>query len=90
MERPRVDASAFGQGFLEFLQEQGRENLVAMTALSRAQGLDEVVRVQGAYLRGTLERLTELNRHWLELAGTMWPGGVLGEDRGGEGGSAAR
>ena len=85
------DASAFGRSFLELLQEQGRENLAAMTALSRAQGLDEVVRVQGEYLRGTLERLTELNRRWLELAGTMWPGAALGEDRGGgEGGSAAR
>jgi hypothetical protein len=27
--------------------------------------------------------MTELNRRWLELAGTMWPGVVMGEDRGG-------
>ena len=67
------DASAFGQAFLELLQEQGRENLEAMSALSRAQGLDEVIRLQGAYLRGTLERMTELNRRWLALAGTRWP-----------------
>jgi hypothetical protein len=85
-----ADASAFGRSFLELLQEQGRENVAAMAALSRAQRLDEVVRVQGAYLRGTLERMTELNRRWLELAGKMWPGVALGEDRGGQGGSAAR
>jgi hypothetical protein len=91
VERSAEDASAFGRSFLELLQEQGRENVAAMTALARARGLDEVVKVQGEYLRGTLERLTDLNRRWLELAGTMWPGGVaMGEDRGGEGGSKAR
>lgn len=72
-QHPVQDASAFGQAFLELLQEQGRENLEAMTALSRAKGLDEVIKVQGAYLRGTLERMTELNRRWLALAGTRWP-----------------
>ena len=36
VQRPAQDASAFSQAFLELLQEQGRENLAAMTALSRA------------------------------------------------------
>ena len=90
VERSAEEASAFGRSFLELLQEQGRENVAAMAALSRAQGLDEVVRAQGEYLRGTLERMTELNRRWLELAGRLWPSVVLGEDRGGEGGSKAR
>ena len=60
-----------------------------MTALSRAKGLEEVVRIQGGYLQGTIERMTELNRRWLELAGRMWPGVAVGEDRGGAG-TAAR
>jgi hypothetical protein len=91
VERSAEDASAFGRSFLELLQEQSRENLAAMAALSRARGLDEVVRVQGADLHGTLERMTELNRRWLELAGKMWPGGVpLGEDHAAAAGAAAR
>ena len=83
VQRPAQDAAAFGQAFLELLQEQGRENLAAMTALSRAKGLEEVVRIQGGYLQGTLERMTELNRRWLALAGRAWPGVAVGEDRGG-------
>lgn len=77
------DAPASGRSLLELLQEQSRENMAAMEALARAQGLDEVVRVQGGYLRGTAERMTELNRRWLEFAGTMWPTLRPGEDRGG-------
>jgi hypothetical protein len=86
------DTAAFGQAFLELLQEQGRENLQAMAALARAQGLGEVLEIQGGYLRGTLERMTELNRRWLALAagagaGAAWPGGppLGGEGRGGGG-----
>lgn len=92
VERSTEDAAAFGQTFLELLQEQSQENLAAMTALARARGLDEVVRIQGEYLRGTLERMTVLNRRWLELAGTLWPGVASGEERGGQSGagSAAR
>jgi hypothetical protein len=83
VERSAEDASAFGRSFLELLQEQGRENLAAMAALARARGLDEVIRLQGEYLRGSMERMTELNRRWLELAGTMWPGVAMDEDRSG-------
>ena len=91
VERSAEEASAFGRSFLELLQEQSQENMAAMAALSRARALDEVVRVQGAYLRGTLERMTELNRRWLELAGRLWPGGVLlGEDHAAAAGAAAR
>ncbi len=86
------DTAAFGQAFLGLLQEQGRENLQAMAALARAQGLGEVLEIQGGYLRGTLERMTELNRRWLALAagagaGAAWPGGppLGGEGRGGGG-----
>jgi hypothetical protein len=82
VERSAEDASAFGRSFLELLQEQGRENMAAMAALARARGLDEVIRLQGEYLRGSMERMTELNRRWLELAGTMWPGVAMDEDRG--------
>lgn len=90
VQRPAQDAAAFGQAFLELLQEQGRENLAAMAALSRAKGLEEVVRIQGGYLQGTLERMTELNRRWLALAGRAWPGVAVGEDRGGKDSRAAR
>ena len=42
-----------------------------------------MVKIQGEYLQGTLERMTELNRRWLALAGRAWPGVAVGEDRGG-------
>jgi hypothetical protein len=84
VQRSAQDASAFGRVLLEFLQEQGRENMAALEALARARGLDEAVRVQGEYLRGATERMTELNRRWLELAGTMWPAVQIGDDRGGQ------
>jgi hypothetical protein len=89
-QRSVQDAAAFGRAFLELLQEQGRENLAAMAALSRAKGLEEVVRIQGGYLQGTFERMTELNRRWLALAGRAWPGAAVGEDRGGKDSRAAR
>ena len=88
LQRSAQDASAFGRAFLELLQEQGQENLAAMTELSRAKGLEEVIRIQGGYLHGTLERMTELNRRWLALAGRAWPGVSVGEDRGGGPGSS--
>jgi hypothetical protein len=88
VEHSADGGATFARTFLELLQEQSQENMAAMAALARAQGLDEVVRVQGEYLHGTLERMTELNRRWLELAGTMWPGVVMGEDRGSRDGAS--
>ena len=66
---------------LELLQEQGQENVKAMTALTGAKRLDQVVEIQREYLRGTFERMVDLNRRWLELARKTWPVGAAGTDR---------
>lgn len=35
--------------------------------------MHDVFRLQGDYLRHTLERMTNLNRRWLILAAKIWP-----------------
>lgn len=59
---------AFARMFAEVLREQAEENAEAMAALSQAKNLTDVLRLQGGYLRHTLERMSNLNRQWLELS----------------------
>lgn len=44
-----------------------------MAALGQAQHVYDVIRLQGDYLRHTLERMADLDRRWLDLASTAWP-----------------
>ena len=82
LTQPAVpDGTPFGQIMLELLREQGQENVKTMSALTSARRLDQVVEIQREYLRGTMERMADLNRRWLELATKTWPGGATGPDR---------
>ena len=55
------------------LHEQAAANAEAAAALARAKSPSDVLWLQGDYLRHTLERMADLNRRWLELAGKAWP-----------------
>ena len=57
----------------DLLREQAAANAEAATALARAKSPSDVLRLQGEYLRRTLERMADLNRRWLELAAKTWP-----------------
>ena len=65
--------SSFARMLAEVLREQGEENADTMAALGHAQHVHDVIRLQGDYLRHTLERMANLNRRWLDLAAKTWP-----------------
>ena len=65
--------SSFGRVLSDLLREQAAANAEAATALARAKSPSDVLRLQGEYLRRTLERMADLNRRWLELAAKTWP-----------------
>ena len=65
--------SSFARMLAEVLREQGEENTETMAALGQAQHVHDVIRLQGDYLRHTLERMANLNRRWLELASKTGP-----------------
>ena len=66
--------SSFGRVLGDLLREQAAANAEAAIVLAQASSLSDVLRLQGDYLRQTLERMGDLNRRWLELAAKTWPG----------------
>ena len=64
---------SFGRMLSDLLHEQAAANAEVAMALVRAKSPSDVLRLQGEYLRHMLERMTTLNRRWLELAGKAWP-----------------
>jgi hypothetical protein len=70
---PTGAEASFARMLAEVLREQAEQNAEAMAALARAEHLSDVLRLQGDYLRQTLERMANLNRRWLELAAKTWP-----------------
>jgi competence protein ComEA len=56
-----------GKLWIELLNEQTRHNLAVATALSKAVDWEEVVRAQSEYLRASIERMSQLNRRYLEM-----------------------
>lgn len=65
--------SSFGRMLGELLREQAAANAEAAAALAQVNSPSDVLRLQGDYLRQTLERMADLNRRWLELAAKTWP-----------------
>lgn len=65
--------SSFGRVLGDLLREQAVANAEAAAALAQASSPSDVLRMQGEYLRQTLERMVDLNRRWLELAAKTWP-----------------
>ena len=60
-----------GKLWLEMLGEQTRHNLAVATALSKAVDWEEVIRVQGEYMRSSMERMNQLNSRYLEIVRTV-------------------
>ena len=64
---------SFGRVLSDLLREQAAANAEAAAALARAKSPSDVLWLQGDYLRHTLERMSNLNRRWLDLAAKTWP-----------------
>jgi competence protein ComEA len=60
-----------GKLWLEMLGEQTRHNLTVAAALGKAVDWEEVVRVQGEYMRSSMERMNQLNSRYLEIVRTV-------------------
>lgn len=58
----------FGQAFTDLMAEQTRYNVKVMHELTDAVDWQEVARIQGEFLRVTLERTALLTQRYLELA----------------------
>ena len=65
-----------GKLWLEMLGEQTRHNLAVAAALSKAVDWEEVVRVQGEYMRSSMERMSQLNSRYLEIVRTVMAASV--------------
>jgi competence ComEA-like helix-hairpin-helix protein len=67
VSRTAEGVAELGRLWVDLLGEQTRHNLEVVTALGRTVRWDEVVQAQGDFVRVSLERLTELNRRYLEI-----------------------
>ena len=66
--RSAEGTAELGQALTELVQEQIRHNVVTLTALSKAVDWEQLFRIQGEFLRTSLERLAGLNRRYLEAS----------------------
>ncbi len=60
-------ATELSQLFVQLFNEQARHNLQAATALGRASNWGEVAKVQSEFVRGSFERMNQLNSRYLEI-----------------------
>ena len=60
-------SAELGQLFVELLNEQTRHNLQVVTVFGRAVSWDEVIQVQGEFVRASFERMNQLNARYLEI-----------------------
>ena len=52
---------------MELLNEQTRHNLQVAAMFGRAVSWDEVIQVQGEFVRASFERMNQLNARYLEI-----------------------
>jgi hypothetical protein len=65
--RSAEGTAELGQVFADLLNEQTRHNVETFKALTGAVDWDRVVKVQGEFLRVTLERMVQLNQRYLNV-----------------------
>jgi hypothetical protein len=65
--RSAEGTAELGQVLLDLLNEQTRHNVETFKALTGAVDWDRVVKVQGEFLRVTLERVVQLNQRYLDV-----------------------
>jgi hypothetical protein len=82
--------TGFGRGFIDLANEQVRDNLATLKALSgtvdwgraaKAVDWNQVVQIQGAYLRASLERTARLTQRYLELGQAVMTSAVSAAQR---------
>ena len=66
-QRSAEHTAEFGRAFVDLLQEQAQHNLKTFAALTSAVDWDQVARIQGEYLRVSLERAARLTQRGLEV-----------------------
>ena len=69
--RATEGAAELGRLWVDLLGEQTRHNLEVAAVLSQAVRWDEVIGAQAEFVRVSLERLSELNRRYLEIVQGM-------------------
>jgi hypothetical protein len=67
MSRAAAGTTDLNQVLLDLWSEQARHNLEALTALSQVVDWGKVVQVQGHFVRASFERITRMNRRYLEI-----------------------
>jgi hypothetical protein len=65
--RSAEGASEIGQVFAELAKEQARRNAEAFRALTRTVDWDQVSRIQGEFMRESVERTAEFTRRYFEV-----------------------
>jgi competence ComEA-like helix-hairpin-helix protein len=60
-------SAELGQLFVELLNEQTRHNLQVAAMFGRVVSWDEVIQVQGEFVRASFERMNQLNARYLEI-----------------------
>ena len=67
-QRSSEHTTELGRVLVDLVQEQTRHNLKTLSALASAVDWDRVLRIQGEYLRVSLERGAQLTRRYLEAS----------------------
>jgi hypothetical protein len=64
---PTGDMTEVGQALVAFVKGQARDNIEAFQALTRTTDWNEAARIQGEFLRASLERAGQFTRRYVEV-----------------------
>jgi len=64
---PTGDMTEVGQALVEFVKRQARDNVETFQALTRTTDWNEAARIQGEFLRASLERAGQFTRRYVEV-----------------------
>jgi hypothetical protein len=67
-QRSAEGTAELGQALMELVQQQSRQNVQTLTALTRAVRWDEVLQAQGEFVRASVERMAQFTQRWLETS----------------------
>ena len=68
VQRSTEGAAELGQALVGLVHEQTQHSLETFTALTSVVDWDRAFRIQGEFLRASLERTAQLNQRYLEVA----------------------
>ena len=64
---PTGDITEVGQALMEFVKGQARDNIETFQALTRTTDWNKAARIQGEFLRASLERAGQFTRRYVEV-----------------------